>query len=60
MAKTHLYAEYSDGEMAECGRGYFADVSFEKGTTDINQVTCKQCITLFKKREPEAYQNLKK
>ncbi len=49
----HLYREYSDGEMSECGRGFFADVSFDHGTNDVSKVTCKQCINLYKKREPK-------
>jgi len=54
----HFYAEYSDGEMSECGRGFFADVSFEHGTSNINDVTCKQCLSLFKKREPKRIKDL--
>lgn len=39
----HKYAD-DEGDMSECGRGFFADVSFENGTSDNAKVTCKQCL----------------
>jgi hypothetical protein len=40
---VHYYAD-DEGDMSECGRGFFADVSFENGTSDKSKVTCKQCL----------------
>jgi len=40
---VHHYAD-DEGDMSKCGRGFFADVSFEHGTSDKSKVTCKQCL----------------
>lgn len=45
---VHHYADY-EGDMSECGRGFFADVSFEHGTSDKSKVTCKQCLKALSK-----------
>lgn len=47
---VHYYAD-DEGDMSECGRGFFADVSFDHGTSDKLKVTCKQCLkSLYKNR----------
>lgn len=45
---VHHYAD-DEGDMSECGRGFFADVSFEHGTSDKLKVTCKQCLKALSK-----------
>lgn len=45
---VHHYAD-DEGDMSECGRGYFADVSFGNGTSDKSKVTCKQCLKALSK-----------
>lgn len=45
---VHHYAD-DEGDVSECGRGYFADVSFENGTSDKSKVTCKQCLKALSK-----------
>lgn len=43
---VHYYAD-EQGDMSECGRGFFSDVSFEHGTSDVSKVTCKQCLKML-------------
>lgn len=50
----HLFDQNAEGEMAECGRGYYADKSFEKATLDIKKVTCKQCLKAFNKKNKKS------
>lgn len=47
---VHYYAD-DEGDMSECGRGFFADVSFEHGTSDKSKVTCKQCLKALSKND---------
>ena len=45
---VHHYAD-DEGDVSECGRGFFAGVSFENGTRDKSKVTCKQCLKALSK-----------
>jgi hypothetical protein len=53
----HFYAPYQEGEMSFCGLGFFADRSFEGGTNEHKNVTCKNCLKLIKKSTDKPKEN---